>query len=213
MSGIAAILLAAGESRRMGARNKLALPVAGVPLLRHVAGTLLDSEVGEIVVVTGHERRTARDLLEHLPLRLVYNADYHKGHITSVYCAMQALREPCDGIMVCLSDLPLLTAGDINRLVQAYMRCPTPVLMPTWQGQRGNPVILSVEHRHAGLVGAGNPGRRRFIDNDPQRVSTLAMDNDHVVFDIDTPEDYARLLQRLESRTDGSAEIRSAAGN
>lgn len=212
MNGIAAILLAAGESRRMGERNKLALPVAGVPLLRHMASTLLDSDVGEIVVVVGHAQRTTRDLLEPLPLRLVYNADYRKGHITSVYCGMQALREPCDSIMVCLSDLPLLTAGDINRLVQAFMRCPTPALVPTWQGQRGNPVIVSVAHRDASLVAAGNPGRRRFIDNNPELVSTLAMDNDHVVFDIDTPADYERLLQRLESRTAGVAETRSAAG-
>jgi molybdenum cofactor cytidylyltransferase len=214
MNGVGAILLAAGESRRMGALNKLTLPVAGVPLLRHTASTLLNSHLDEIVVVVGHEQQTARVLLGDLPLRLVDNARYPEGQMASVYCGMQALSGTCDGVMVCLSDQPLLSVADINRLVRVFLhRCPTSVLVPTWQGRRGNPVILAHEHRDAILNGSRNLGCRRLIEDNPDLVTPLEMDNDHVVFDLDTPADYQRLLQRLESRAASDAETRAAAGH
>jgi len=214
MSAVSAILLAAGESRRMGALNKLTLPVAGVPLLRHTVSTLLDSQLGEIVVVVGHDQQTAQTLLGDLPLRLVGNERYAEGQMTSVYRGMEALREPCDGVMVCLSDQPLLTVEDINRLVHAFLqRCPTSVLVPTWQGQRGNPVILAYEHRDAILGGARNLGCKRLIENNPELVTPLEMDNDHVLFDLDTPEDYQRLLRRLGSGEVAASETRAAAAH
>jgi molybdenum cofactor cytidylyltransferase len=198
MSGVSAILLAAGESRRMGPHNKMTLPVAGVPLLRRIASTLVNSEVGEIVVVLGHEEQTARALLAELPLRPVTNQRYREGQMTSVHCGLEALSEPCKGIMVCLSDQPLLRVEDIDCLVHAFEhQCPGSVLIPAWQGRRGNPVILAHEHRDAILAGGPGLGCRRYIDAHPQLVVWREMDNDHVVFDLDTPEDYRRLLQRL----------------
>jgi molybdenum cofactor cytidylyltransferase len=156
MSGVSAILLAAGESRRMGPRNKMTLPVAGVPLLRRIASTLANSQVGEIVAVLGHEEQTARALLAELPLRLVTNERYREGQMTSVYRGLEALSEPCKGIMVCLSDQPLLRVEDIDCLVHAFeQQCPGSVLIPAWQGRRGNPVILAHEHRDAILAGGG----------------------------------------------------------
>ncbi len=212
MSGVSVILLAAGESRRMGPLNKMTLPVAGVPLLRRTANTLVNSDVGEIVVVLGHEQKTALALLADLPLRLVTNERYREGQTTSVHCGLEALHEPCKGIMVCLSDQPLLRVEDIDCLVHAFEhRCPTSVLIPTWQGRRGNPVILPYEHRAAILAGGPGLGCRRFIDAHPQLVVWQEMDNDHVVFDLDTAADYQRLLRRLGSGEVGIAN-RAAAG-
>ena len=200
MSGVSAILLAAGDSRRMGSRNKMTLPVPGVPLLRRIASTLVNSEVGEIVAVLGHGEQIARALLADLPLRLVTNERYREGQMTSVHCGLEALSEPCKGIMVCLSDQPLLRVEDIDGLVHAFeQQRPGSVLIPAWQGQRGNPVILAHEHRDAILAGGPGLGCRRYIDAHPQLVVWQEMDNDHVVFDLDTPEDYQRMLQRLGS--------------
>jgi len=214
MSGVAAIVLAAGESRRMGELNKLTLAVAGVPLLRHTASTLLDSELGEIVVVVGHEQQTAQALLDGLPLRVVSNARYAEGQMTSVHRGMQALSEPCDGVMVCLSDQPLLQVEDINRLIAAFLyRCPTSVLVPTWQGRRGNPIILAYQHRGVILGGERNLGCKRLIENNPELVTPLETENDHVVFDIDTLADYQQVVQRLESGEVAAGETRAAAGH
>jgi len=198
MGSVSATLLAAGESHRMGDRNKLELTVDGVPLIRRTARTLLASHLAEVVVVLGHEADRIRRLLEGLPLMLVENAQYQEGQMTSVHAGLTALGRPCDGLMVCLADQPLLVPADVNRLIQSFDERPRgSVLVPTFQGRRGNPVILAYEHREAILSGNRNQGCRRFIDKNPDLVETVEWDNDHVVFDLDTPEDYCELLRRM----------------
>ena len=116
-SRISVIVLAAGESRRMGGRNKLHLPVAGTPLLRRSVDTLVRAQLGEILVVLGHESANTRVLLEGLPVSTVYNDDYASGQMTSVHCGLAALSQDCDGVMVALGDQPAL-AGDRRAILR-----------------------------------------------------------------------------------------------
>ena len=191
---VSAVLLAAGESRRMGAPNKLALPVEGQPLLRRTATTLLDSEVGEIVAVLGHESGRAREMLRDLPLKLVDNPHYRDGQMSSVHCGLAALEQPAEGVMICLADQPRLTAPDVNFLVERYLKaCTLPVLVPVFEGRRGNPIVIAYAQRAAILAGDRNLGCRRLIEKQPELVWPCVVDSDHYTEDIDTPEDYRRL--------------------
>jgi len=195
---VSAILLAAGESRRMGMTNKLEIPVAGTPLLRRSAKTLLASRLREIVVVLGHAAGVARRLLQDLPLTLVENPHYREGQMSSVYRGLDTLAAAADGVMVCLADQPLLTPMDIDLLIDAFDRQrDSAILVPTWQGQRGNPVILAWNQRATILQGQRNLGCKRLIERNPELVTTFAMPNDHIVSDLDTPGDYATLQERL----------------
>jgi molybdenum cofactor cytidylyltransferase len=196
MKRISAVLLAAGESRRMGAVNKLALPVRGEPLLRRTASLLLQLPLRERVLVTGHEAGRTRELVAGLPLIVEHNPAYREGQMTSVHRGLAALQAPCDGVLICLADLPLLTADDLHRLIEGFETCPTPVLVPTFEGQRGNPILIADAQRTQILEGDRTLGCRRLLERHPERVTTLEMDNDHTVFDLDTPEAYARLLAR-----------------
>ena len=112
---ISAIVLAAGESRRMGEVNKLQLPIDGIPLLKRSVETLLAAGLGEVVVVLGHERAQTQSILEDLPVRTVFNADYESGQMTSVHCGLGKLNRPCEGVMVALGDQPALSVSDIDR--------------------------------------------------------------------------------------------------
>jgi molybdenum cofactor cytidylyltransferase len=198
MGSVSAILLAAGESRRMGDRNKLELMVYGLPLVRRTAHTLLASRLVEVVVVLGHESDRIRHLLEGLSLAFVENAYYREGQMTSVHAGLAALSRPCDGFMVCLADQPLLEAGDVDGLIRAFdERSRGSVLVPTFEGRRGNPVILACAHRETILASNRRLGCRRFIDENPELVETVEWQNDHVVFDLDTPEDYRELVRRV----------------
>lgn len=198
MNGVSAILLAAGESRRMGQVNKLALPIDGVPLLRRTVKALLQAQLREVIVVVGHEQHSVRKLLAGMPVRIVSNERYPEGQMSSVYCGMEALHEPCEGVMVCLSDQPLLESRDINTLVDTFQNIPScSVLVPTYHGQRGNPIILASQHRSDILNGERNLGCKRFIEKNPDLVTTVEFENDHVVFDLDIPDDYARLQLRF----------------
>jgi len=188
----------------MGAVNKLTLSVAGQPLLRRTAETLLRIGLHELVVVVGHEQQTARALLHDLPLRVVCNENYQEGQMTSVHCGMAALRHSCDAVLVCLADLPLLTAEDLQRLIDAFEHCSTSVLVPTYRDERGNPIVLAYEHRRQILAGDRNLGCKRLIQKHPELVTAVEMDNDHLVFDLDTPEAYQVLRQRLNMLADHS---------
>lgn len=198
MTMVSAILLAAGESRRMGEVNKLELQIDGVSLLRRTAETLLASNLKEIVVVLGHEADKVRSILEGLPLNFVENEAYREGQMTSVYKGLLSLSKVCDGVMICLSDQPLLQADDINVLIEAFgQRSHGSILVPTFEGQRGNPIIFDYAHRQGILKGERNLGCKKLIEKNPEQVSSFEMNNDHVVIDLDTPEQYAAFTANI----------------
>ena len=195
---VAAVLLAAGESRRMGAANKLTLAINGVPLLRHTVQVLLASRLQEIVVVLGHEAQAMAALLDGLPVTLVENPGYREGQMSSVHAGLAALGAARDGVMICLTDQPLITPADIDRLIEAFARRTRgSILVPTHAGERGNPIILADAHRRDILDGGRNLGCRRLIERNPSLVETVEMADDHVVVDLDTPEDYVAITERL----------------
>jgi molybdenum cofactor cytidylyltransferase len=199
MSRVSAILLAAGESRRMGSVNKLTLPIDGQPLLRHSVRTLLASRLQEVVVVLGHEADRAARLLEDLDVTRAYNERYAEGQMSSVHRGLEALADACEGVMICLADQPLLTPEDIDALIEAFGRREQgSILVPTHRGRRGNPIVLAYAHREEILGGGRNLGCQRLIERNPGLVTTLEMDTEHVVFDLDTPEDYEEWRRRLE---------------
>jgi len=196
-NSLSAVLLAAGESRRMGSINKLTLPINGTPLLRRTAETLARSDLVELVVVVGHEQEVARELLQGIPARIVYNADFGDGQMTSVYHGLAALQQPCAGVMICLSDQVLLDVDDIRTISRGFDKCPTSIMVPVYAGQRGNPIVLDYAHRETILADRKNLGCKRLIEKNPELVTVLEMPNDHVLIDIDTPEAYANVKQLL----------------
>ena len=198
MNTISAIVLAAGESRRMGGANKLLLPVGGVPALRRVVETLTAGGLQEIVVVLGYQRELLAPLLDGLDVRTVFNERFRDGQMTSVWAGMSALSRPCDGVMICLGDQPLLTPSDLMALIAAFAEIgDRSILVPIYLGQRGNPIILSYKHRDSILAGGRNLGCKHLIERNPELVATFATDSDHFVLDIDTPKAYQEVVARV----------------
>jgi molybdenum cofactor cytidylyltransferase len=201
MSTFSAILLAAGESRRMGAVNKLALPINGMPLLRRSALMLLELGLTEIVVVSGYRAETTRELLRGLPVTLAHNPRYREGQMASVHRGLEMLQRDCDGIFVCLADQPLLEVDDLLSIRGAFGANPKKVLVPTFEGRRGNPIVLPNAQRGAILAGSRNLGCRRLIEKTPGLVQPFEMDNDHCVFDLDTPSAYMQYQARTQTQS------------
>ena len=203
MTTVSAVLLAAGESCRMGDLNKLSVLINGIPLLRYSAQTLLASKLQDIVVVIGHEEALSREVLEGLPVTIVTNENYKQGQMTSVHAGLSQLTKPCDGIMISLCDQPLLSSSDINTLIDAFdQREYGSILVPSYKEKRGNPIVLAYEHRAEILQGELNLGCKRLIERHPDWVSRYEMATDDVLMDLDTPEDYLVLQQRLKMRGD-----------
>jgi len=189
---IAAILLAAGRSTRMGDRNKLLVDVNGSPMVRRVAETLAASKVAGITVVLGHEADRVRDALTGMDLDFTDNPDYAEGLSTSVKAGVLALPEDCDGFIVCLGDMPTVRTADIDRLIAAFNPVEgRAICIPVHHGKRGNPVLfarrLSVEM--AALE--GDTGAKRLIGAHEDEVCEVETDSG-VLLDIDTPEALTR---------------------
>ena len=188
---IVAILLAAGRSQRMGDRNKLLMDVGGQPMVRRVAATLLASRVHEVIAVLGHDRALVAAAFAGMPLRIVINAEYASGQISSVRAGIAAIAEHPAAIVVALADQPALDPADINLLVDAFLALPEPkILVPVYGGQRGNPIVLPGGQRQVLLAGGVNFGCRNLIERHPEAVVRIEAPNPHYVEDIDTPAAY-----------------------
>lgn len=199
---ITAILLAAGQSIRMGARNKLLLEVEGRPMVRHVAETLLASRVDEVIAVVGHEHAAMAQALDGLPLRIVVNRDYAAGQMSSVRAGIEGIDGDPAAIVMALADQPALEPADIDFLIDAFLALPEPkILIPVRGRHRGNPIVLPGAQRQRLLDGGFNFGCRNLIERHPEAVATIEVPNSHCVQDIDTPAAYDAWLQSMFHRT------------
>ncbi len=195
-----AVLLAAGLSSRMEGAHKLLLPVDGEPAVRRVVRALVDAKPQEIVVVTGFNARAVFDALEGLPVRFQSNPRYRDGQMTSVAAGVAALLAPCDAVMICLADQVLLDGDDYRELVAAYEAMPHgSILVPMYEGQRGNPVVFAASYAPEVVNGHVNPGCRKLIAEHGDEVFVHAATHDRFVVDMDTPDDYARIMARVSS--------------
>jgi molybdenum cofactor cytidylyltransferase len=194
---IAALILAAGQSRRMGEINKLLIEIDGKPMVRRVAETILAAPVTPVVAVLGHERDRVRAAFAGLKLRAVYNPDYAGGISTSLKRGLAALPDDIDGVLVCLGDMPLVGPKEIERLIGAFN--PTEgraIIVPTGRGKRGNPVLWAKRFFPEMQDIAGDVGARHLIGAYPELVAEIEMAGEGVLLDIDTPEALAAYLNR-----------------
>jgi molybdenum cofactor cytidylyltransferase len=192
---VAALLLAAGQSRRMGTLNKLLIGIDGKPMVRHVAEAVQASQARPIIVVTGHQRDKVEAALSGLGIaRFVFNPDYAKGLSTSLKQGIAALPKGTEAAVVCLGDMPKVAAGEIDRLIAAFNPVEgRAICVPTRRGKRGNPVLLASRLFQELANVSGDIGARDLIAAHPELVAEVEMEGDGILLDIDTPQALARL--------------------
>lgn len=194
---VGAVLLAAGEAKRLGGRPKALLELAGVPLIRRNLVALSGAGVDEVVVVLGHRADEIEPAVCDFPVTLVRNPDYAKGQATSVRAGLAALSGKLDAIVVAVADQPLINTQDVAALIGAYKkRTSGSILVPYVDGERANPIVLEAALREEILAGDVSFGCRQWSAQHPERIARFDTDNRHYRVDLDTPED----LQQFERR-------------
>ena len=186
---IAIIVLAAGQSRRMGKDNKLVADVNGTAMVRHTLENIAGVVPDEPIVVTGHEADMVTAALAGLDLKIVHNPKFAAGLSTSLVTGLGALDDEVDGALVCLADMPRVSREDIKKLIAAFDPIENrAICVPTFRGKRGHPVLWGREVFAPMSRVSGDVGARHLIGAHDDKVVEVEVDSDGVILDVDTPE-------------------------
>ena len=188
---ISAIVLAAGQASRFGQCKQL-MPLGEKTLLEHVLDNVRQSRVDDVVVVLGDHAAAIQQQIVFARERVIVNPDFAHGMSTSIQAGLRALPATTDAVMIVLADQPFVTSRTLDLLIDEYLRTRPSVVIPTYNGFRGNPVIVdkSLFSEMMGL--RGDVGCRAIFGEHAETIAKLPVDDRGVVTDIDTMEDLER---------------------
>lgn len=186
---IAAIILAAGQSRRMGTENKLLSEIDGKPMVTRVAELVTSSQAASVVAVLGHEASKVRGVLTSFDLSFSENPKFADGLSSSLIVGLDALPGDIDGVIICLGDMPRINARVIDQLIAAFDPLEgRAICVPTFDGKQGNPILLARRFFSEMREITGDRGARHLIDSYQELTCEVEMSEDGVLIDIDTPQ-------------------------
>jgi molybdenum cofactor cytidylyltransferase len=193
----------------MGGPEKLLLPVGGVPLVRRSAGTLLAAGLSPVVVVVGAGAgaEAVGRALSGLPVRLVVNPRASEGMGTSLALGVSVLPPGARAVAIALGDMPRVEPGTLRRLLEGHRETGAGIVVPTWRGRRGHPVVFDLRRYREELRAlGGDVGARDVLASHPADVLEVDAGDPGVVADVDTPEDYRALEQGSEASCESAGE-------
>jgi molybdenum cofactor cytidylyltransferase len=192
---IIGIILAAGSSSRLG-RPKQLLPLGGRPVLAHTLANARAAALDAIIVVLGHEAVAIQQQVDCCGARVVINEAYREGQSTSLRAGLAALPPDTDAALFILGDQPLIGPAILDALIAPRRATVAPIVMPTYAGQRGNPVLIASALFPELATVTGDQGARGVIRAHAAEIHEVAIAGDPPTDDLDTQEDYVRLLAR-----------------
>jgi molybdenum cofactor cytidylyltransferase len=188
---IAAVVLSAGESSRMG-RPKALLPIEGETFIGRIVGSLKRTQVGKILVVLGHNAGPLAVAIGALPVEILINPNYQLGQLSSLQVAVRTLLpDPdCDGMLVHLVDHPYIDASLVDRMIRQFYESKKDIVVPRCRGKRGHPVLFSRRLFGALLDAPMDQGAKAVVNAHGDATLEIETDEEGITVDIDTPELY-----------------------
>jgi len=191
MPRIAAVVLSAGESSRMG-RPKALLPIEGETFIGRIVGSLKRTQVGKILVVLGHNADQLAAAIGALPVEILINPNYQLGQLSSLQVAvLTLLPDPdCDGMLVHLVDHPYIDASLVDRMIRQFYESKKDIVVPRCRGKRGHPVLFSRRLFGELLDAPMDQGAKAVVNAHGDATLEIETDDEGITVDIDTPELY-----------------------
>jgi molybdenum cofactor cytidylyltransferase len=191
MPRIAAVVLSAGESSRMG-RPKALLPIEGETFIGRIVGSLKRTQVGKILVVLGHNAGPLAAAIGALPVEILINPNYQLGQLSSLQVAVRTLLpDPdCDGMLVHLVDHPYIDASLVDRMIRQFYESKKNIVVPRCRGKRGHPVLFSRRLFGELLDAPMDQGAKAVVNAHGDATLEIETDEEGIAVDIDTPELY-----------------------
>jgi len=200
---IAAVVLAAGESSRMG-RPKALLPIDGVRFIEKIVSSFQSTKVGKILVVLGHKAEEMRQKIADLPVLIVVNNEYKKGQLSSLVAAIRDIQSRqssaeldgiLDGILVHLVDHPYVNPILVDVMIDRFYESKKLIVVPRYHGRRGHPVIFSRSLFSELLNAALDQGAKAVVHAHQKDTLEIDTEDEGVTIDIDTPEEYRQFVK------------------
>lgn len=187
---IAAIVLAAGRSTRMGDDNKLLLKFNDKTMVNYVVEQLKESRASDIYVVTGNESEAIKKSIK-AQVKFVHNPNFFHGLSTSLKVGMEALPSDVDAAMICLGDMPYITSENYNDLIVSFEEGK--IIVPTTNSKIGNPLIFAREYFTDFDLLEGDKGARKLLKDYPDKIKEVELGTEAIFQDIDTPDEYGEI--------------------
>ena len=190
---VSAILLAAGESKRM-AKPKQLMPLGKTTILEQTIDNLLASRVSEVIVVLGYRAEEVMKKIAIKPIKITINPAYHRGMSTSIVTGLNLVDNRAKAVMLALADQPFIDSKTINRLIKEFSNHDKGIAIPVYHGRRGHPVIFAIKYKQELLALTGDVGGRQIIRGHPDDILEVAVNSESIITDIDTVSDYQSML-------------------
>lgn len=186
---ISAIVLAAGESKRMGKVKQL-LPFAQSTVLEQVINNLLESKLDEIIVVLGYQAQKIARKIGSNHVKIVINPNFKQGMSSSIKCGLSQIDKRAEAIMIMLGDQPLIGKEIVDTLIEMFLKSNQGIIVPVYEGRRGHPIIFDVKYKSELLSLKGDIGGRKVIETHLQDILEVEVNSPGVIIDIDNKADY-----------------------
>ena len=187
---ISAILLAAGQSKRMGDENKLVKNFQGIPLIKHSVRNILASFIGELIIVLGHQKEIIEKLIDkNEKIKFVFNQDFESGIATSIKTGLNHLSEETEAFFICLGDMPMVNKDIFNLLIKSKNN--REIIVPTYKNKQGNPILFSKSMKKKIMTIEGNVGAKKILELNKDKILNIETNDQNVTRDFNTPDNFS----------------------
>ena len=186
---ISAILLAAGQSKRMAGENKLTKEIQGTPLIKHSVKNILASSIDELIVVLGHQKEIIEKLIdENEKIKFVFNKDFESGMASSIKTGLNNLSKKTEAFFICLGDMPMVSHDIYNQLIKS--KDNKEIIVPTYKGQQGNPVLFNKSMKEKILDITGDSGAKKIFELNKDKILNLEINDQSITKGFDTQDNF-----------------------
>ena len=186
---ISAILLAAGQSKRMNGENKLTREIQGVPLIKLSVKNILASSVNELLIVLGHQKEIIEKLIDkNEKIKFVFNKDFESGMASSIKTGLNHLSKNTEAFFICLGDMPMVNHNTYNQLIKS--KDNKEIIAPTYEGQQGNPVLFDKSMKKKIMIITGDVGAKKILELNKDKILNLEMNNESITIDFNTKDNF-----------------------
>ena len=186
---ISAILLAAGQSKRMNGENKLAKEIQGIPLLKLSVKNILASSINELVIVLGYQKEIIEKLIDkHKKIKIVFNKNFENGMASSIKTGLLHCSEKSEAFFICLGDMPLVNHNIYNQLIKSKYN--KKIIVPTYKGQQGNPVLFDKSMKDNIMNILGDTGAKKILELNKDKILNLEINDQSIAKGFDTQDNF-----------------------